>query len=236
MEGEIRKTARGGVRMEEFERRLASDVEARVLKDARKETAPTTTNDITNTRNEPGTSSTDRPEPPQHDQPQSIAPSNAHGQNIGVDVSRNGGNPSLIANGPTSIANSSVMPNVSTHGVATNAKRKAEDEGTDQAHKCRHEATTDSKGVKRPMDDENLMEWLNELSRISDETPDELMIFEPSSQGSEDDEVMEVFSPPRVITVARRRGLKGEWAIDRIMEKITLSSMEFRTQGASSCS
>ena len=33
------------------------------------------------------------------------------------------------------------------------------------------------------------------------------------------DDMMEIFSPPRVLTIARRRGLKGTWSIDRLTAK-----------------
>ena len=33
------------------------------------------------------------------------------------------------------------------------------------------------------------------------------------------DDIAEVFSPPRLVTIARRYGLKGSWSIDRLTEK-----------------
>ena len=33
------------------------------------------------------------------------------------------------------------------------------------------------------------------------------------------DDITELFSPPKVITIARRSGLQGNWAFDRLVER-----------------
>ena len=42
------------------------------------------------------------------------------------------------------------------------------------------------------------------------------MVFEPEEMYND---ISEVFSPPRVVTIAQRSGLRGGWSIDKIVEK-----------------
>ena len=36
---------------------------------------------------------------------------------------------------------------------------------------------------------------------------------------SVNDDVAEIFSPPRVVIVAKRMGMKGEWSFDKLVER-----------------
>ena len=65
--------------------------------------------------------------------------------------------------------------------------------------------------------EEDMTEWLDELVRISGESHDSVMILE-EPPGKPDD-VMEIFSPPRVVTVARKRGLTGKWSVDKLVTR-----------------
>ena len=67
--------------------------------------------------------------------------------------------------------------------------------------------------------DDGMNDWLHEILRIPEETCTDVIIFETGEESSNEHDVAEIFSPPRIITVAKRRGLCGEWAIDRLIEK-----------------
>ena len=67
-----------------------------------------------------------------------------------------------------------------------------------------------------------MTEWLSELMRVADELTDTIMVIEPHLDDMDNDEfggVAEVFSPPRVITAARKCKVSGLWAIDRLTER-----------------
>ena len=87
----------------------------------------------------------------------------------------------------------------------------------ENASKRAHEEHRGSKrhaDSQRP-DEDHLAEWICELAQITETTCQEILIFE----GSDDNGIAEVFSPPRVVTVARQLGAKGEWSIDRLLER-----------------
>merc|ERR1711884_993280 len=51
------------------------------------------------------------------------------------------------------------------------------------------------------------------------DTLDDIMILEPDWSTQVGDDVAEVFSPPRVVTMAKRNGLTGTWSFDRLVER-----------------
>ena len=55
--------------------------------------------------------------------------------------------------------------------------------------------------------------------RIPAETCGSVMLFEPDWGTGVGDDLAEVFSPPRVVTIARRSGLKAQWSFDKLVEK-----------------
>ena len=99
---------------------------------------------------------------------------------------------------------------------ASNAKRQEPDVQPIRSNQGQ------SQGTKRSADNQNAgsdaMEWLDQLVDLAKFTGDVILSFEPDAHTTEHD-VAEVFSPPRVVTIARRSGLKGGWSIDRLIEK-----------------
>ena len=81
-------------------------------------------------------------------------------------------------------------------------------------------ASTPAQGAKRPAEtqrpDEDGMNWLYELYEIVGETSQEILVFESDCI---DDCVSEVFSPPRIVTMARKCGISGGWSVDRLTER-----------------
>ena len=76
-------------------------------------------------------------------------------------------------------------------------------------------------GTKRPAEqsdpNDNMTEHLEELLRISTDGEEEVLIFEPDWSDFKDD-LAEIYSPPRVVTIARRQGLNATWSFDRLVE------------------
>ena len=68
-------------------------------------------------------------------------------------------------------------------------------------------------------EDEGMSAWLDELCRIPGEARDNVIMLDILSTADIGDDLMEVFSPPRVVTTAKRHGLKAEWPIDRLTER-----------------
>ena len=64
---------------------------------------------------------------------------------------------------------------------------------------------------------DDITEWLDEVVKLAKDTSDTIMILEPDWKLLKDD-VAEIFSPPRVVTVARRKGLRAKWSFDRLTE------------------
>ena len=110
-------------------------------------------------------------------------------------------------------------------------KRKVEEGAGGTTDGKRHSSTnTDTtnqqtKGAKRPADhqrpDEATIDtinaYLDNLTELARDTCREILLFEPDYAIHE---VAEVFSPPRVVTVARQSGLKGGWSVDRLVERM----------------
>ena len=63
--------------------------------------------------------------------------------------------------------------------------------------------------------EDRMTEWLDELTKLSENDDRTVVVFEPG----ELNEVAEIFSPPRIVTVARRRGISARWSFDRLVEK-----------------
>ena len=64
--------------------------------------------------------------------------------------------------------------------------------------------------------------WLDELCRIAGEGRSSVMMLDcelPLDSISQTHDIAEVFSPPRVVRVARSRGLEAEWSIDKLTER-----------------
>ena len=67
--------------------------------------------------------------------------------------------------------------------------------------------------------DGGMSAWLDELCRIPREARDNIMMLDILNTADIGDDVMEIFSPPRVVTIAKRHGLKAEWSVDRLTER-----------------
>ena len=112
-------------------------------------------------------------------------------------------------------------------GVSSSLKRKSDEHGGDDGTKKRATSNEGPTSFKRSsddmingnMDDGDMADWLNELVRIPGETCNTVVIFETLEGEAQVDDVAEVFSPPRVVTVARRGGLKGSWSFDKLVER-----------------
>ena len=63
-----------------------------------------------------------------------------------------------------------------------------------------------------------MTEYLEELSRIPNEAAHSIMIFEADETLDKCDDIAEVFSPPRIVTIARKCGLTGKWSWDKLVE------------------
>ena len=79
-----------------------------------------------------------------------------------------------------------------------------------------------SRGEKRDAENMNndgeMNDWLQELLRIPSESQHTVLILENDLVNELPDDMLEIFSPPRILTIARREGLRGKWSIDRKVE------------------
>ena len=120
----------------------------------------------------------------------------------------------------STITNNSTSSTGTTTNQAQGTKRSAEESNLDQ--------------------DDNMAAWLYELSRIPDEMKKTVMIFE--SDGGENcnldggeisidhvqEDLMEIFSPPRVVTVAKKHGLNANHSIDRLTTRSSGEKWDLR--------
>ena len=104
-------------------------------------------------------------------------------------------------------------------------KRKPDDDSIgDSSKSLRADGPNLPTGVKRqaegePMHshsspDDQMTEWLDELVKISDETEHTVLVLEPGYS-----DLAEIFSPPRIVTIAKKNGLAARWSFDRLVEK-----------------
>ena len=61
--------------------------------------------------------------------------------------------------------------------------------------------------------------WLAELFRIPEEACETIMVLDTGVVDVGDD-VVEIFSPPRVVLTARKAGLKANISIDKSLENL----------------
>ena len=66
--------------------------------------------------------------------------------------------------------------------------------------------------------DGDTMEWLEELTRITDPDIQSIMAVESDWSADIGDDMAEVFSPPRILVLAQRMGVSGQWSIDKLTE------------------
>ena len=217
METEMRKTPRGSERMQEFEHRLASEVEARV----RQQESGESSNKQARTQSTTTYSTTQLPDPNPMQLSSDVLPSQSSptiNTSVAANVSSSNGS-NINVDGSSS--NGAGLGSGTSIHVQGGTKRPADDAGPGDGAQGKR-ASIEHRGEKRQADGDpenpQMSDWLSELLRVTDEACSELMVFEPDWATGVGDDVVEIFSPPRIITVARRHGLKGEWSVDRLTE------------------
>ena len=115
---------------------------------------------------------------------------------------------------PSSVGcNSSVSASVGT-------KRKPDEDGSQINSRVK---INEPRGEKRgpdeiPPGDGDMGAWLAELCRIPEEIYDTIMVLDIDGAAVGDD-LVEIFSPPRVVLTAKKHGLKADISIDKCIEK-----------------
>ena len=186
-------------------------MEARIAREnkiAKTESAHEQTNDIAATIPSPFTSSA--PHPDHQDHPLSA----------GI-TSTEATNSSMVAN-PSSSHDASA-PSAPSQSVSSGVKRKGDSDGNPDSSRSRVEASRGEKRTSEKMEPDNgdmslISGWVDELCRLPHEVGETIMIID-NLESAIGDDVMEVFSPPRVVSVAKKCGLQGGHSIDRMVEK-----------------
>ena len=222
----MKKTTKGAARMYEYEQRIAQQVEDRV----RHENKVAKTESLTGSQNKPTMTSaaissnhdTINVSLPADDQPNPLsAPiasssTHVHDQAVSSDIQNN------VASNSQAASSSSGISGMS-HGSGFKRKSDGSDGSIPSASRSRLE---ESRGEKRGPDqmegDGDMSAWLDELCRIAGEGRNTVMMLDCDSNldlvGHTQD-IAEVFSPPRVVRVARSHGLAADWSIDKLTER-----------------
>ena len=233
MEPEMKKLPKSGARMQQFEYKLVAEVEKRVRDEnklAKTQSVDPVQDGIAQDSSNAQASSTvldsqnnvDTPQPSTTTstaaRPLQIARSSPITTATSSSVQGQSGHSALGSTMANSIGSAGVSNVSISQGIATTGnKRKNSDDGDGRAAKSisvevpRGEKR--SAPIQRP--DEANMEWLDELAKIPGITCDTVLAFEPDEVPND---ISEIYSPPRVVSIARRSGLRGGWSIDRLVE------------------